>query len=43
MEDLIVDDVGLKGNEEKKLVNGYSTFSGLKFQTTSYNHDGDPF
>jgi hypothetical protein len=36
-------DVGLKGNEEKQLVNSYAIFSGLKFKTTSYNHDGAPF
>jgi hypothetical protein len=36
-------DVGLKGNEEKVLVNSYAIFSGLKFKTTSYNHEGAPF
>jgi hypothetical protein len=36
-------DVGLKGNEEKPLVNSYAIFSGLKFKTTSYNHEGAPF
>lgn len=36
-------DVGLKGNEEKQLVNSYAIFSGLKFKTTSYNHEGAPF
>jgi hypothetical protein len=36
-------DVGLKGNDEKPLVNSYCIFSGLKFKTTSYNHDGCPF
>jgi hypothetical protein len=36
-------DVGLKGNEEKPLVNSYAIFSGLKFKTTSYNHEGSPF
>lgn len=36
-------DVGLKGNEEKILVNSYAIFSGLKFKTTSYNHEGAPF
>lgn len=36
-------DVGLKGNEEKQLVNSYAIFSGLKFKTTSYNHEGSPF
>ena len=36
-------DVGLKGNEEKALVNSYAIFSGLKFKTTSYNHEGAPF
>jgi chromatin remodeling complex protein RSC6 len=36
-------DVGLKGNEEKMLVNSYAIFSGLKFKTTSYNHEGSPF
>ena len=41
-ESLMVD-VGLKGNEEKKLVNSYAIFSGLKFKTTSYNHEGAPF
>jgi hypothetical protein len=35
--------VGLKGNKEKPLVNSYAIFSGLKFKTTSYNHDGAPF
>jgi hypothetical protein len=35
--------VGLKGNEEKALVNSYAIFSGLKFKTTSYNHEGAPF
>ena len=39
----ILFDVGLKGNEEKQLVNSYSIFSGLKFKTTSYNHEGAPF
>lgn len=36
-------DVGLKGNEEKILINSYAIFSGLKFKTTSYNHEGEPF
>jgi hypothetical protein len=36
-------DVGLKGNDEKPLVNSYAIFSGLKFKTTSYNHEGAPF
>jgi hypothetical protein len=36
-------DVGLKGNEEKLLINSYAIFSGLKFKTTSYNHEGSPF
>ena len=36
-------DVGLKGNEEKVLINSYAIFSGLKFKTTSYNHEGSPF
>jgi hypothetical protein len=36
-------DVGLKGNEEKQLINSYAIFSGLKFKTTSYNHEGSPF
>lgn len=36
-------DVGLKGNEEKPLVNSYAIFSGLKFKTTSYNHEGAQF
>lgn len=35
--------MGLKGNEEKVLVNSYAIFSGLKFKTTSYNHEGAPF
>jgi hypothetical protein len=39
----VVFDVGLKGNEEKLLVNSYAIFSGLKFKTTSYNHEGTPF
>ena len=39
----IMFDVGLKGNEEKALVNSYAIFSGLKFKTTSYNHEGAPF
>ena len=39
----IMVDVGLKGNEEKILVNSYAIFSGLKFKTTSYNHEGAPF
>ena len=25
------------------LVNSYAIFSGLKFKTTSYNHEGAPF
>jgi hypothetical protein len=36
-------DVGLRGNEESQIVNGYAIFSGLKFQSTSYNHEGLPF
>ncbi len=36
-------DVGLKGNEEKVLINSYAIFTGLKFKTTSYNHEGEPF
>lgn len=39
----MLQDVGLKGNEEKILVNSYAIFSGLKFKTTSYNHEGAPF
>lgn len=39
----VLSDVGLKGNEEKPLVNCYCIFSGLKFKTTSYNHEGTPF
>lgn len=41
--DCVLFDVGLKGNEEKLLVNSYAIFSGLKFKTTSYNHEGAPF
>lgn len=41
--DGVLFDVGLKGNEEKLLVNSYAIFSGLKFKTTSYNHEGSPF
>ena len=42
-EDQLLVDVGLKSNEEKLLVNSYAIFSGLKFKSTSYNHDGSPF
>ncbi len=35
--------MGLKGNEERVLDNGYAIFSGMKFHTTSYNNDGAPF
>lgn len=35
--------MGLKGNEEHELDNGYAIFSGMKFQTTSYNNEGAPF
>ena len=42
-EETILADVGLKGNEEKQLINSYAIFSGLKFKTTSYNHEGSPF
>jgi hypothetical protein len=41
--DSVFRNVGIKGIKEKQLIYGYSIFSGLKFKTTSYHHDGKPF
>lgn len=32
-------EVGVKGNQKMDLENNKCIFSGLKFNTTSYNHD----
>ena len=36
-------EVGLIGNTEMTLENGMCIFSGIKFRTTSFNHDGQCF
>ena len=36
-------DVGLIGNTEMSLENGMCIFSGIKFRTTSFNHEGSLF
>ena len=36
-------DVGLKGENKQKLKNGSAFFNSLKFNSTSYNNEGDYF
>jgi len=36
-------DVGIKGNNRSEFENSRTVFTGLKFDTTSYNHEGSKF
>lgn len=40
---MFLEDVGLKGVTKIELKNNYGCFSGIKFNSTSYNNEGAKF